>query len=163
VARSYQRRELRLLGEFLAATYPNAQIGNNVRLGDYPLQLAGALPPGVSKKALSGYRRYVDAVVKLPDKVILVEAKITLDVDAAASLELYAKLWPDTPELAPWTKLPVQLLIVAAIIDPVVKQLAEAKGITVVQYRPAWLQTTDLRSDVNVLKLGNSPLNPLPT
>lgn len=161
MARTYQRRELRLLGEWLAATYPNAIISNNVRLGDYPIHLAGALPAGMSKKALSGYRRYVDAVVKLPEKVLLVEAKITLDVDAAASLELYKELWPDTPEYDAWTKLPVELVIVAAIIDPVVKRLAEQKGVTVIQYSPPWLSVSDVASDANVRKLDRTPLNPL--
>lgn len=150
-----------MLGDWLAATYPDATIANNVRLGDYPIHLAGALPAGVSKKALSSYRRYVDAVVKLPDRVLLVEAKITLDVDAAASLELYRELWPSTPEFSTWAKLPVDLVIVAAIVDPVVKMLAEKKGITVVQFRPAWLSASDLASDANTRVLSNTPLNPL--
>ncbi len=153
MARSYQRRELRLLGEYLAAAYPNGIIANNVRLGTVPLHLARLLPPGTEPDSLKGYRRYADAVVKLPDRVVLVEAKIVLDTDAVGALMLYAKKWPDTPEFKEWTALPVQLLIVAAVIDPEVKQLAGEQHIDVVQYSPPWLAASDLRGQVNITSL----------
>lgn len=157
--RPYVRRELRLLGEFLASNYPNATIANNVRLGAVPLHLARLLPVGVNKNTLNGYRRYADAVIKLPDKVILVEAKIVLDTDAVGALMLYAKKWPDTPEFEAWTKLPFSLLIVAAVIDPEVKQLAEEQKITVAQYSPPWLSASDLAAQTNTQTVSGSPSN----
>lgn len=150
MARTYTRRELRLLGEYLAATYPHATIANNVRLGDYPIHLARQLPPDVPKESLSSYRRYVDAIVKLPDKVILVEAKIILDTDAYGAMKLYATEWPNTPEYQSWTALPFDQVLVAAVIDPKVKAMAEADGMIVVQYSPPWLSSADLKSQANV-------------
>lgn len=158
MARPYTRREQRLLGEYLAARYPTATIALNVRVGDYPLHLANQLPPGVPVKALNGYRRYVDAIVKLADRVILIEAKVTLNMDAAGTIRLYKELWPTTPEYTHWRDLPVELEIVAAIIDPVVKRLAESDGVRVVQYSPAWLNASILASEVNVGKLQPTPL-----
>ena len=128
-------------------------IASNVRLGNYPLHLVGQLPPGVSPESLSSYRRYVDAAVILPDKVILVEAKIVLQQGARDALQAYAKLWPSTPEYKLYSKLPVKLLIVAAVIDPIFKQMAEADGIQVVQYSPPWLSSGDIKSSVNTAPL----------
>jgi hypothetical protein len=158
MARAYTRREQRLLGEYLAARYPTATIAMNVRLGDYPIHLANQLPPNVPIQALNAYRRYVDAIVKLPDRVILVEAKITLNMDAAGTIRLYKELWPTTPEYTHWHDLPVEMEIVAAIIDPVIKRLAESDGVRVVQYSPAWLNAAILANEVNVGKLQPTPL-----
>lgn len=149
--KTYTQRERRLLNEYLARTYPNARVITNVRLGAYPMHVASPLPANIPPSALSSFRRYVDAVAILPDQLVLIEAKIIMSPGAIEALQLYERLLKNTPELAPYIHLPIKKVIVAAVTDPVLAQIASERGIEVVTYTPAWVYEDLMPSEFNTI------------
>jgi len=149
--KTYVQRERRLLSEYLARNYPQARVVLNQRLGAYPLSAAAPLPPNVPQSALSSYRRYADALVIEPDALTLIEAKIIMSPDAVAGLELYSRLLPNTPELAPYLHLPLRKVIVTAVADPYLSQMASEQGISVVTYTPSWVFQDLMSNEFNTV------------
>lgn len=147
--RTYTPRERRLLSEFLSFNYPRARVITNVRLGPYPLQTARPLPPNVPATALSSFRRYADAIVIEPAQLTIIEAKIINAPVAVADLLLYKRLLPMTPDLAQYIHLPVRLLIVAAINDPILEQIAQEQGITTITFTPSWVYDDLMQTSFN--------------
>lgn len=85
------------------------------------------------------FRRWADALVFLPDKIVLIEAKILPQPGVISQLKLYEELIPKTPQLAEHYYKPVEKLLVCAIEDRVITELARREGIRVVVFRPAWI------------------------
>ena len=78
-------------------------------------------------------------MILLPDKTIIVEAKIRLDPGVISKLEIYRRLFLETPEYKDRWRLPLELMLVYAIEDPVTIELAREKGMRCVPFRPPWI------------------------
>jgi len=137
--RNWQPREQRLLSEFLAKEYPTTPYVTRIRLGSVrPELITESLEPA-ERKMLYVTKRWADAIILLKGKTILIEAAIRSDPGDISKLELYKKLFYETPELADRTNMPLDLMLVYAIEDPVVIELARDKGIRCVPFRPPWI------------------------
>jgi hypothetical protein len=134
-----QQRERRLLAEWLALRYPDARIQQQVRLGAYQPTIATKDLDRSELKALGVWRRYADAIVFHHTALILIEASIPADVGYVSRLHLYRRLIPLTPELAEFVTLPVVMLYLCAIEDPVVTAMAREAGIRVEVHQPPWV------------------------
>ena len=88
---------------------------------------------------VGAWRRWADAIILEDDKVTLVESAIRPEVGKIAQLELYERLIPFTPELAPWHGLPILKVLLYAIEDPAANLMAREKGILCIEYKPSWL------------------------
>ena len=55
-------------------------------------------------------------------------------------LRLYKRLIPNTPDLAEFSHLPVEMVLLCSIPDPLLVELAREDGIRVVVYRPKWIE-----------------------
>jgi len=131
--------EGRLVGEYLAVRFPDARTAQRVRVGSYVHHLdAAQLDPGEARM-LGVWRRWVDAVVFLPEYTLLIEAAILPDPGDVAQLDLYRELWPMTPEHADRRDLPVRGQLVYAVDDPPIRVLASRWGFTVDVFRPPWI------------------------
>jgi len=138
--RKWQPRELRLISEFLNEWFPDFPHMLRVRLGRPPrlAEIPGLTP---EEEALLGvWRRWADAIVIMPSKLIIIEAAIRPDPGDISKLELYERLVPFTPELEEYAHLPVEKWLVYAIEDAAVLAMAEEKGIVCVEYRPRWIE-----------------------
>ncbi len=82
---------------------------------------------------------YADLVGPLPGSLAVVEAKMMIDFASLGQLEGYVKLVPSTPSLRPWLNRPIRPIIVCAVDDATVRQVAINKGITVEVFSPAWV------------------------
>jgi len=127
--------ETKFLQEWVDATYPNSFRKYRQRLGR-PVQLGNI--GSADNPFAKNYRLWADAVIILPDKVILVEAKIYRRRDGVAQLKDYAKLFPETPELQGFKNLPLELVLVIPVKDPTVESFAEGTGIKVVVFEPSF-------------------------
>lgn len=134
-----QQRERRLLAEWLVLRFPNERVQQQVRLGAYTPSIGTAGLDRTEIKALGVWRRYADAIVFRRTELILIEASLPADVGYVSRLELYRRLVPLTPELAPVATLPVVLLYLCAIEDPVVTAIAREHGIKVEVFQPSWV------------------------
>ena len=110
--------------KWLAKFHPKATQWTRKRLG----------PIGDSQeaRALGVLRRFADAIFIEEGVVNIVEAKIKSEPGAIAQLELYKKLFPETPELSDFHALPINLIFLAPFVDPIVSELASDKGVEVV-------------------------------
>jgi len=137
--RSWQPREMQMLTEWLVKTQAGKRWMTRVRLGS-PKPEIPRPEMSVEERAMIGsWRRWADAVILENDKVTIVEAAIRPDPGKIAQLELYARLFPHTPELAAWHGLPIHLVLLYAIDDPATTMLAREKGIKAIEYKPTWL------------------------
>ena len=127
----YKQRERKYVVDYVRTKYPDSYVLYNFRVGGIPTKLEGVDITGLSSNIYKVFNRYVDAIVITADKIILIEAKILADIGAVSQLEYYASLVYQTPELAQYSKLPLELRIVTASADPSFVAYATSKGINV--------------------------------
>lgn len=137
--RQWQPRELRMLSEWLAETYPRDEYMTRVRLGRIQPRVDSDQLTDEEIRQIGVHRRWADAVVLLQDRVILIEAKIRPQPGVISQLELYARLLPHTPELAAHAHKPLEIVLLYAVEDELINVMAREKGFRCVYYRPAWV------------------------
>lgn len=147
MAKRKKRREweLEMVGEWVSRTFPYARWQTNVRLGRIQPRNADGQFTSEEKRMLGLWRRRIDCLVFLDDRLLLVEAILRADLGKVSVLKAYRKLIPQTPELAEYHHLPVQMVLLYAIEDPVLNVLAREEGILPIRFIPPgydeWLQS----------------------
>jgi len=138
VRKEYKQRERRYVPEYVEQKYPaRVAVFYNMAIGPAPEDLSSAYPD----IALSHFRRWrywIDAVVILRDRMVLIEGKLRNPQDGIGQLLLYRSLLPETPELKPYRGLPIEARIVVPREDPRIIAFAHANNIVVDIYRPEW-------------------------
>ena len=126
-----QQGEAKLVNEWLALHHPNALQWRRVRLGPLPL----VDQQNLYKVTL----RWVDAIFFEDDKVHIVEAKLKPSPTAIGQLELYKRLFKETPEFSQYFDKEIKLIFLTTYEDKYVKDMCIDKGIDYVVYVPEWL------------------------
>ncbi|MBA7545821.1 hypothetical protein ES705_38199 [subsurface metagenome] len=139
--RDWQPREQRLVSEYIAKFYSEHESRTHVHLGSVQPRLKGRFLDEAEARMLGTFRRWADALVLLPDRIVLIEGKILPQPGVISQLELYAELIPKTPELAEHKHKPIEKVILCAIEDPQVTAMARKHGCRVVTFKPAWLNS----------------------
>lgn len=137
--RKWQPREMRLVSEFLAEHYSDYTTQTRVRLGSIHSELQPEKLSPAELRAVGVWRRWADAIVFMPDRLILIEAAIRPSPGDISQLELYEHLLPNTPELAEHKGKPIEKLLLYALEDPVIVAMAGDRGIRVVYFHPDWV------------------------
>lgn len=151
-----QQVERRLVAEWLALRHGDDYYQQNVRVGSMPLAFGNQdLDPMEAKLVHSAYARWADAVVFTPDVVTIVEAKIVAHPTALGQLRLYKRLLPFTPNVRIPIGARIDMLLLYAIPDDHVLELAREDGIAVEQYHPAWV---DVYMETRLARHRGSPL-----
>lgn len=138
--RDWQPREQRLVSEFVIEFYPEYESRTHVHLGGTPPRFKGKFTRPETGRLLGVFRRWADALVFMPDRLVLIEGKILPQPGVLSQLKLYEALIPNTPELEEHRSKPVEKVLVCAIEDPLITQLARTEGIRVVVFRPDWIE-----------------------
>jgi len=143
--RNYTPWEIMMISEWVARTFPDVRWQTNVRLGPAAPRNAHGQYTREELTLLGVWRRRIDAIVFLDDRLVLVEAVLRSNPGKLSILELYARLVPQTPELSEFSALPVQKVLLYVVEDPVVNMIARERDIVPVQYVPtffpAWFDT----------------------
>ena len=137
--RQWQAREMRLVSEFLAERYSDYTTQTRVRLGSVHPDLQPEKLSPAELRAMGVWRRWADAIVFMPDHLVLIEAAIRPSPGDISQLELYKHLLPLTPELAEHKEKPIEPLLLYALEDPVIVGMARERGIQVVYFHPGWV------------------------
>jgi hypothetical protein len=133
--------EMRLVAEYLAANYSAFYYQTRVRLGSLPASVStDNLDDMEAKLVHSAFARWADAVVVMPDRTLLIEAKVICHPTAIAQLMLYKRLLPFSAQLNLRREVPVIPVLLYARPDPLVIQLGIEQGIEPVQYDPPWVE-----------------------
>lgn len=134
-----------MVGEWVSRTFPHSHWQTQVRLGRIQPRNPDGKFTSEEKRMLGLWRRRIDCIVYLPDRLLLVEAVLGAKPGKISVLKLYGKLVPQTPELAEYHHLPVQLVFLYAIEDPVLNVVAREEGILPIRFVPSffdeWLET----------------------
>ena len=89
----------------------------------------GVLPTKALARMYMTVLRWVDAIVIKEGIVFIVEAKLRAQPGVISQLELYRKLFLQTPEFSQYKLWPVKLLILSSIIDLAMVELASEHNI----------------------------------
>jgi len=135
------RREIepRWVSWYIKEHYPDAEARLRCPLGPIPPELTELYGPAKAAKVYRPSRPEVDALVVLPDALILIEAKVFKYMDGLSKLPVYAALARKSPELAVFMDRPIQMHLLLPIEVPWVASVAEDLGVTVVTEAPPWL------------------------
>jgi len=138
--RNWAPREQRLVSEFVARYYKEYESRTHVHLGATHPRLRGRFAKPEDDRLVGVFRRWADAIVIMPDRIVLIEGKILPQPGVISQLALYEMLLPKTPELAEHKDKPVEKLLICAIEDPLITELARTEGIRVVIFIPRWIK-----------------------
>ena len=130
--------EIMMIGEWVATTFPDVAWQTNVRLGSHTPRNARGQFTVEELRLLGVWRRRVDAIVYLPDRLLLVEAVLRSHPGKISTLNLYEMLVPQTPELTQYKHLPIQKTLLYVIEDPVLNILAKKDDILPIQFVPSF-------------------------
>lgn len=135
----YVQRDRRYVAEWVIKNYPQAQVFYNLRLGPPPAEIAAAYPGLDADRYARVWKKTCDAVVITGDEIVLIEGELRRPLLALGELLIYRALLSTTPELKPYSRLPVRTILLCPIEDPTLEiQLRESK-IEKAVYRPPWV------------------------
>jgi hypothetical protein len=139
MARKTQQVESRMISEYMLQTYSESRFVLGQPLG----KVSEALMRDEGYQKALGvsrpFRPEVDALVFLPNTLLLVEAKVWQVINGLAKLPLYKSLVPFTPELRDYKDYPVEMLLVVAWTNSNLEIMARDAGVKLAVYCPAWL------------------------
>jgi len=136
--RTWTPWEMRMVGEWVSSSFGDVRYQTNVRVGRIQPRADDGTYDRDELAMLGVWRRFVDAIVYLPDRLLLVEAVMRADPGKLAQLELYERLLPQTLELQDYLHLPVQKVLLYCIQDPALELLAKEKGILAIRFTPSF-------------------------
>ena len=132
--------ETRMTAEYLLKEYPKFQSITACPLGRVDEALMAAQgyrrAIGISRP----YRPEADAIVILPNYLLLIEAKVWQVVNGLAKLPMYKSLIPFTPELKQYLPREVLMELVVGWTNSNLEIMARDAGVTIKVYSPQWLQ-----------------------
>lgn len=121
--------ETRFAYEYVNEVYPTCQRWFKTEVGALPKELRG--------KPVGRIRRWADAIVLCDGEVHILEFKMRPKLEAITQLELYSRLFPDTPEFTSVATWAIRPKLITTFEDTAVRALAEEKGIEYVIYKPS--------------------------
>jgi hypothetical protein len=110
-----------------------------LRLGPTPQVPAGNYVSPRFENALRNFNRYADLVGIARGEIEVVEAKMQADPGAISQLQHYVNLVLSTPLIRTYPNRIVTPILVWAIDDPMIHQMAVAAGIRVEVFTPTWI------------------------
>lgn len=125
--------------EFIAEHMQPRQVFFRMRLGGMSDEERAKLPAGVSDRIFMVAQRYADAICIFDDHIEIWEAKLIRPLTAVTQLQLYEKLFRKTREFLRYIDAEVELHLVTPILDPDLAEIAEAAGIEIHYWEPAWV------------------------
>ncbi|RLC79332.1 MAG: hypothetical protein DRJ03_23710 [Chloroflexi bacterium] len=138
--KQYKQRERRYVPEYVDEKFPERVAAfYNMPIGPAPEELHKAYPE-VPLEHFRRWRFFVDAVVVLQDRMILIEGKIRKPAAGLGQLLIYRALLPQTPELKPYANLPIEMRLVTPRPDPRIIWICSSLGITVDIWTKPWVQ-----------------------
>lgn len=127
-------RKARIIAQWIAKKYPSRLVLTHVGLGPYrPHNAPQTLSDG-DVRMTGVNRHWVQAIVVLKSRVLVVDAITRPDLSCISRLLLAKDRFRTTPELQAWRRLPVYLVLLYDQESPDLLDLARQHGIRTVFY-----------------------------
>jgi len=139
-ARRYRIIHEPILCEYLVRTYPIGTWAVNVRVGPVSEELLALTPVPRYKRMMKIVVGSVDAIVKLPDKLILIECMVREEIGKIQQLKHYKMLVLSDPDFKYWWDKTIELHLLSVIWNPYIRAVCEREGIRYIYYRPPWVE-----------------------
>ena len=140
MARKSRQVEVRMISEYLKKNYSEFIYTLNVPLGAVSEELMREEGYQRALGLSRSFRPIADALVVLPNYLLLVEAKVWNVVNGLAKLPLYKSLVSITPELAQYRTRGVIMQLVVGWTNSNLELMARAADVELKVYRPLWLE-----------------------
>ena len=136
------RREIepRWVAEYVSKFYPAHEASFRVPLGPVPEEWAKELGEAKAVRAYRPWRPEADALVKMPNRLVLIEGKVFKYMDGAAKLPLYKALVPFSPDLKDQKGKEISMELLLPVDVQWVRIVCDAMGIRLVVWCPDWLK-----------------------
>lgn len=136
----YVQRDRRFVAEYVDQIYPHDRVFFNLRLGPAPVALAQKYPDLDVNRYARVWKKTCDAVVITRDQVVLIEGELRRPLLALGELLIYRDLLFQTPELKPYTGMPVRSVLLCPVYDPSLELQLKEHNIEAVIFRPKWVE-----------------------
>jgi hypothetical protein len=140
MARKSRQVETRMVSEYLLLQYSKFPSRTGVPLGKIDDKLMADHGYQKAIDMSRPYRPEADAIVFLPNYLLLIEAKVWNVVGGLSKLPMYRDLVPFTPELAQYKGREILMELVVGWTNDNLEIMAQGRGVAVKVYSPAWLQ-----------------------
>ena len=139
MARKTRQVETRMVSEYLLANYSKFPYLMAQPLGVVSEALMTTEGYAQAIKMSRPYRPEADAIVILPNYLLLIEAKVWNVVNGLAKLPMYRSLVPITPELKQYQPREILMQLVVGWTNSNLDTMARDAGVEIKIYSPAWL------------------------
>lgn len=126
-----QQAEARFVNEWSAGDHPESLQWTRVRLGPWNTKDQARIYMTTLK--------WADHIYVQNGKVYIVEAKLRKLSQAIGQLEMYVKLFRETPMYSEYHDLPIQAQILVPYEDADIMRMAEEKDIDYIVFAPEWV------------------------
>lgn len=140
MARKTRQVETRMVSEYLLSAYANFPTRTAVPLGKVSESLMASWGYQKAIRMSRPGRPEVDALVFLPNYLVIVEAKVWNVINGCAKLPLYQSLIPTTPELAEYKNREVIKELVVGWTNDNLETMAKSNGVRIRVFCPDWLK-----------------------
>jgi len=117
------------LVEWLSLNFPPGSWRTNVRVGVVIPELRERAVTPQELRTLELWTRRIDAIVFLPNKVIIVEAMSTDRGGYVEKLKIDKMLFLADPKFQAYHKLPIELILLAKVENPFYRRFASTEGV----------------------------------
>jgi len=141
MARAKRREwEAEYVSEYCSQAFPGSTVIFHCRLGTWPTPLTAPDLSPEEQAMLRVRMRWADAVIILPEKIIVVEGKLRASefLKGLGELQVYRHLVRHTPEFEKFKDRRVVGRLLIPISDPVVELISRQQNIEVAVYKPTF-------------------------
>lgn len=140
MARKSRAVETRMVSEYIKTNYSQFPSIMAQPLGGVPNALMETEGYQRALGVMRPFRPEVDAIVILPNHLLIIEAKVWQVMNGLAKLPMYKSLVPFTPELKEYMPRDVLMELVVGWTSPNLELMANDHGIAVKVFCPDWLK-----------------------
>jgi len=132
--------EAEFVSEYADAAFKGQTVIFHCRLGTWPGPLTSPDLTEEERRMLRVRMRWADAVVIMPERILVVEGKLRASefLKGLGELLVYTHLIRVTPEFEKFRGFPVVGRLLLPIPDPVVEAVARSQGLQVQVFRPTF-------------------------
>jgi len=139
--------EAEYVSEYVTATWSRTPVIFHCRLGTWPTPLSAPDLSPEEQAMLRVRMRWADAVVILPDKLVVIEGKLRASefLKGLGELQVYTHLVAHTPEFERLRDHRVAGRLVIPVSDPVVELIGRQQNLEIAVFQPSfWTEYTDI-------------------